>query len=107
MAEEIKSPDQPTSTPLQNLLGALVSGAIGTGLYFFTTNLAHKLALSPFRSTDTLAAKVAAAVRTILLALSSGATMIFGVIALGLVLLTMQQIWHFMRAQLTTAKDAK
>ncbi|CAN1208858.1 DUF3082 domain-containing protein [Tumidithrix helvetica PCC 7403] len=81
--------EQPPS-PLKNLTGAAISGVLSVGLYFFTLTVAQKLANSP-HNTETLAARVAALVRTMLLGLGSGATMIFAVIALGLVLLTIQQ----------------
>jgi hypothetical protein len=92
--------EQPPS-PLKNLIGAAIAGASSVGLYFFTLTVAQKLASSPHNA-ETLAARVAAIVRTTLLGLGSGATMIFAVIALGLVLLTLQQI-----IQMIVAKFSK
>ncbi len=96
MAEEVKELTKKDSTPLKNLIGAAISAVISTGLYFFTVNVAHKLALSPFSNATTLATRVAAAVRTMLLALGAGITMIFGIIALGLFLLTLQQVFQYL-----------
>jgi hypothetical protein len=55
--------------------------------------VAHKLASAPLQTTNTLANRLATLVRTLLLAIGSGATMIFAVIALGLVLLTIKQLF--------------
>jgi Na+/proline symporter len=80
-------------SPLSGITGAAISAALCYVLYLFTLNVARKLALSPFQNAETLADRVGAAFRTILLALGSGITIIFGVIAIGLVLLTIKQIY--------------
>lgn len=99
MTEETNTQTASEATPLKNLVGALISGVLATGLYFFTQNVAHKLALSPSPSATTLATRIAVLVRTILLALGSGITMIFGIITLGLVLLTIQQLFQKLMAR--------
>jgi len=94
MTESNPPTQAPTQiSPVSGLMGAAISGAMAYGLYLFTSNVAHKLALSPFRNAQTLADRVGAAVRTILLAMGSGITIIFAVIAIGLVLLTLKQIY--------------
>lgn len=92
---EPNSQTQPQTqiSPVSGMIGAIISAAMGYGLYLFTANVAHKLALSPFRNAQTLADRVGAAVRTILLAMGSGITIIFAVIAIGLVFLTLKQIY--------------
>jgi hypothetical protein len=55
--------------------------------------MAHKLALAPLQTTNTLANRLATLVRTLLLAIGTGATMIFAVIAIGLILLTIKQMF--------------
>jgi hypothetical protein len=94
MTEEV-NPQTPPS-PLKNLIGAAISGFLSSGLYLITTNVAEKLARSPLRDAETLAAKLGAIVRTFLLAVGTGATMIFGVVAVGLVLLSIQQVWQLL-----------
>ena len=79
-------------SPFKNLTGAAIAATLATGLYAFTNMVAHKLASAPLQTTNTLANRLATLVRTLLLALGSGATMIFAVIALGLVLLTVKQV---------------
>jgi len=79
-------------SPIRSLIGALISGGMATGLYFFSISVAHKLAAHPFTRAESLADRVGAAFRTILLAIGSGITMIFAVIAIGLVLLAIKQV---------------
>jgi hypothetical protein len=91
-------PTEKPPSPLKNLTGAAIAGTLSVGLYFFTLTVAQKLANSPHNS-ETLAARVASLVRTALLGLGTGATMIFAVIALGLVLLTIQQLFQMVFAK--------
>ncbi len=77
--------------PLSNLTGALIAGSLAMLAYLFTNMVARKLAATPLPDAATLAAKVSALVRAALLALGTGASMIFAVIAIGLVLLTLKQ----------------
>jgi hypothetical protein len=79
-------------SPFKNLTGAAIAATLATGLYAFTNMVSHKLASAPLQTTNTLANRLATLVRTLLLALGSGATMIFAIIALGLVLLTVKQV---------------
>lgn len=94
MSEEA-NPQSPnvTPSPFKNLTGAAIAGTLATGLYTFTNMVAHKLATAPLQTANTLANRLSTLVRTILLALGSGITMIFAVIALGLVLLTVKQVF--------------
>jgi hypothetical protein len=95
MPEEAKSISTPevVPSPFKNLTGAAIAATLATGLYSFTNMVAHKLASAPLQTTNTLANRLATLVRTLLLAIGTGATMIFAVIALGLVLLTIKQIF--------------
>ncbi|AFY71481.1 hypothetical protein Pse7367_3236 [Thalassoporum mexicanum PCC 7367] len=90
--EKPKAPPSTMSMVIQNLSGVLMAGAIAVGLYFFTNSVAVKLAQNPITSSNTLAMRVSTTVRTFLLALGTGATMIFGVVALGIFLLTIQEV---------------
>jgi hypothetical protein len=95
MTEEAppKSEQDTTPSPFKNLTGVAISATLATGLYSFTNMMAHKLALAPLQTTNTLANRLATLVRTLLLAIGTGATMIFAVIAIGLVLLTIKQMF--------------
>ena len=95
MPEEVKlsSPSEVPASSFKNLTGATIAATLATGLYSFTNMVAHKLAAAPLQTTNTLANRLATLVRTLLLAIGTGATMIFAVIAVGLVLLTIKQIF--------------
>ena len=69
------------------------SATIAVGLYSFTNMVMQKLATAPLQTTNNLANRLAVLVRTVLIAIGTGATMIFAVIALGLVLLTIKQVF--------------
>ena len=88
----IEATTEPEFTPIKNLIGSAISAAFSTLAYLFTQMVAVKLANTPLISTSNLAAKLGVLIRTILLALGAGVAMIFGIIAVGLVLLTGQQI---------------
>ncbi|PZO39216.1 MAG: DUF3082 domain-containing protein [Pseudanabaena frigida] len=89
---KLSSPSDAPPSPFKNLTGAAIAATLATGLYSFTNMVAHKLAAAPLQTTNTLANRLATLVRTLLLAIGSGATMIFAVIAVGLVLLTIKQV---------------
>lgn len=95
MTEEanLPSPQESPASPFKNLTGAAIAATLATGLYSFTNMVAHKLASAPLQTTNTLANRIATLVRTLLLAIGTGATMIFAVIAVGLVLLTIKQVF--------------
>jgi len=95
MPEEVNlpSPQESPASPFKNLTGAAIAATLATGLYAFTNMVAHKLASAPLQTTNTLANRIATLVRTLLVAIGSGATMIFAVIAVGLVLLTFKQVF--------------
>lgn len=101
MTEETNPQTEVKPTPIKNLTGAAIAGALAVGLYFFTLNVAAKLATTHFQNPNALAAKLTILVRTLLLAMGVGATMIFGVISLGLILLTVKlaigQVWGFLK----------
>ena len=95
MSEEVKLPpaSTPSFSPFKNLTGSAIAATLATGLYAFTNMVAYKLASAPLQTTNTLANRLATLVRTLLLAIGTGATMIFAVIAVGLVLLTFKQVF--------------
>ena len=83
MTEEVKlpSPSNEAPSPFKNMTGAAIAATLATGLYAFTNMVAHKLATAPLQTTNTLANRLATLVRTLLLAIGTGATMIFGNLA--------------------------
>ena len=67
------------------LSGVLISGGFAIALYFLTSSIAQSFANKPLASTNPTALNISVAVRTLVVGLSTLATTIFGVIALGLV----------------------
>ena len=96
MSEEANLPNQSPPSPFKNLTGAAIAATLATGLYAFTNMVANKLASAPLQTTNTIANRIATVVRTLLLAIGTGATMIFAVIAVGLVLLTFKQVFSLL-----------
>jgi hypothetical protein len=96
MSEEANLQNPSAPSPFKNLTGAAIAATLATGLYAFTNMVAHKLASAPLQTTNTLANRIATLVRTLLLAIGTGATMIFAVIAVGLVLLTFKQVFSLL-----------
>jgi hypothetical protein len=89
-----KSDTQPTTTqaklpsPLQSLIAVLISGGIATALYFLTRSIAQTFADKPITSSNPTAINLSVAVRTLVVGMSTLATAVFGIVALGLVIVT-------------------
>jgi hypothetical protein len=77
-------------TPLRCFTGALISGVLATALYFLTTAIAQSFAAKPISSGNITAINISVAVRTLVVGMSTLATAIFGITALGLIALGMQ-----------------
>lgn len=76
--------------PLRCLIAALISGTIGIGGYFLTSAIAQTFANKPLPSSSITAVNIAIAVRTLVVGISTLATTIFGIVAIGLVALAIQ-----------------
>jgi hypothetical protein len=76
--------------PLQCLGGSGIAGAIAFGGYSLTIAIAHTFASKPLHTDNTLALKLSAAVRTLVVGIGALGTGIFGIAALGLFLLMIQ-----------------
>lgn len=87
------------TTPLQCVLGALISGAIAVGAYFLTQSIAQSFGDSPFQSENMLAVRIAIAVRTLVVGIVALATGVFGISALGLLALGLQLAIRQVRGQ--------
>jgi hypothetical protein len=68
-----------------SLSGAVISGVIAIGLYFLTSSIAQSFASKPLASANPVAINISVAVRTLVVGMSTLATTIFGVTAVGLV----------------------
>ena len=69
---------------LQYLTGALISGGCAIALYLLTSSIAHAFASKPVSSTNQTAIRLTMAVRTLVVGLSTLATVLFAIIGLGL-----------------------
>jgi len=77
-------------SPVRCLSGALISGGFAIALYFLTSSIAQTFASKPLASTNPTAINIAIAVRTLVVGVSTLATAIFSVVAVGLVALAIQ-----------------
>lgn len=78
------------ATPLNCLLGAAISGALGLGMYKLAYAIAQTYAQKPIHSTSTLAINIAAAVRTLVVGVSTLAAALFAITTVGLIALAIQ-----------------
>lgn len=85
--EQLASISNQQSTPLRAWSGAFVSGTLGILLYKLTYSIALSFATHPSTATSQMAQRISAAVRTLVVGLTTMATGLFAIAALGLVLL--------------------
>lgn len=71
-----------------SISGVAISGGIAIALYFLTSSIAQTFANKPLASTNPTAIRISVAVRTLVVGMSTLATTVFGVIALGLILVS-------------------
>lgn len=77
-------------TPLRCFTGAVISGGLTYFLYYLTSSIITTFANKPVTADTQLAFKIATAVRTLVMGLSSLATFIFVFVTFGLILLGIQ-----------------
>ena len=86
-----QSPDTKTQpTVLRCLTGALIAGGLASALYSLTTSIAQSFAAKPIDSDNALVLRISAAVRTLVVGVSTLATGVFGLVAVALVALAIQ-----------------
>ena len=105
MSNSTSTPESETSaptgamkkvTPWRCLVGAVISGALGTGLYFLMAAIAQTYATKPVTSTNPLVVNISVAVRTLVVGIVALGTGLLGMVTVGLILLAMQlslQTW--------------
>jgi len=79
-------------TPLKNLTGSVIAATLATFLYWFTLTVGEKLAANPITSNNSLTVRISVLVRQVLITLGTTISLIFGIISLGLLLFTLQQL---------------
>lgn len=73
--------------PLKSLIAAFISGGFAIALYFLTASIAQTFANKPVTSTNQTALRIAIAVRTLVVGMSTLATVVFGIITFGILIL--------------------
>lgn len=81
-------------TPLRCFLGAFLSGGLAYFLYFLTSSIITTFATKPIHADSQLAFRIATAVRTLVMGLSSLATFIVVFVTFGLILLGFQLLFE-------------
>jgi Protein of unknown function (DUF3082) len=87
----LASPENPQkATPLKCLIGSFVAGSLALLLYRLTAAIAGSFALHPISNKSQIAHSLSVAVRTLVVGMSTMATGIFSIAALGLIGLGIQ-----------------
>ena len=76
--------------PDQTFWGMIVAGVLAFLAYLLNQAIAEKLPIPVLTNNASLADKLSALIRTVIIALTTGAVMVFGTIAIGLLLLTIK-----------------
>jgi hypothetical protein len=99
MSNSTSTPESETSTateaikkvtPWRCLVGAVISGSLGTGLYFLLAAIAQTYATKPVTSTNPLVVNISVAVRTLVVGIVALGTGLLGMVTVGLILLAIQ-----------------
>ena len=77
-------------TPTRCLVGAAISSALGTILYYLTAAIGHSFYSKPMVAHSPIALRIGSAVRTLVFGLASLGTFIFVFVTIGLILLAIQ-----------------
>lgn len=77
-------------SPLRCLSGALIAGGLAIALYSLTVSIAQTFAAKPIHSDNPIVVNIGTAVRTLVVGVSTLATCLFGLVAIGLVALAVQ-----------------
>jgi hypothetical protein len=94
-------------TPLRCLSGALISGGFAIALYFLSSSIAQTFGSKPIASTNPTAINIAIAVRTLVVGLSMLATFVFGLVAVGLIAVTIQSSIQQLKNRKASSSDAQ
>ncbi len=85
-----KDPSENPPTPLRCFMGAAIASGIGSALYFLTLSIMQSFADKPLPTGNRIAVNIGTAVRTLVIGMSTLATAIFAIAAVGLVALGIQ-----------------
>lgn len=77
-------------SPLRCAIGSLIAGVMAFGLYSLTSSIAQTFAAKPIQSQNITVINITVAVRTLVVGISTLATAVFSLIAIGLLALAIQ-----------------
>ncbi|MDB9312860.1 DUF3082 domain-containing protein [Spirulina sp. CS-785/01] len=83
-------PNEKDVTPLQCIIGGLISGGLATLFYLLDRNIINTFAAKPLPDTNITATNIAVAVRTLVMGGVTLVTALFAIAGLGLLLLAIQ-----------------
>jgi ribosomal protein S9 len=89
------------------LSGASISGGFAIALYFLTSSIAQTFAKKPLTSTSPVAINISIAIRTLVVGVSTLATAIFAIVALGLVAVAIQSLVQQLKNRKASTSDAQ
>ena len=92
-------------TPLRCLIGATISGSLAIALYSLTTSIVNTFSTKPLTSNNQLVMRIGALVRSLVVSAVSLGTFVFGIVAVGLILLAIQLSIQSLKARFPTASD--
>ncbi|MBD2519554.1 DUF3082 domain-containing protein [Nostoc sp. FACHB-973] len=81
---------QVTATPLRSITGAVISGGMAFAMYSLMISIATNFASKPLHSINPLVIRITSAVRTLVVGVVALGSGIFGIVAIGLLALTLQ-----------------
>jgi len=93
------SPTTPTTpegvkplTPQRCILGSVIAGGLSYAMYLMTSSIAQSFAVHKVQSTSLIVQRISAAVRTLVVGMTTLGTGVFGLAAIGLFALAIQLI---------------
>ncbi|MBD1870821.1 DUF3082 domain-containing protein [Oculatella sp. FACHB-28] len=92
-------------TPLRCFTGAIIAGGLAFLLYLLNQAIIQGLAAKPLPTSSVTATNIAVAVRTLVIGLSTLATAIFAIAALGLIALGIQLLIQQLRQPSLSNKE--
>ncbi|MEH2066601.1 MAG: DUF3082 domain-containing protein [Nostoc sp.] len=81
---------QMIASPLRSITGAVISAGMAFAMYSLMIAIATNFATKPIHSINPLVIKIASAVRTLVVGVVALGSGIFGIVAIGLLALTLQ-----------------
>ncbi len=85
-----KTDEKKEITPLNALMGGIISGSLGVAAYKLMLAIAITYSQKPVTFTNPMAVNIASAVRTLVVGVVALAACLFGIVGLGLVALTIK-----------------